>query len=149
MIMTALVHPSLLPSLEKDCNLEHKKELMWPLSDYVPKGPGCGVLVAKLDPDQVPCPLTVGIFETSSLYELVWNNSAIGSDLFACIGGNGIRLKQAIVIREVERFQKIYGFEYRIKAFADGSLQITMKGFKHGSRDYCEHQPKGRSDFGS
>jgi hypothetical protein len=143
MIMTALVHPSLLPSLEKDCNLEHKKEILWPLSDYVPKGPGHGVLAAKLDPGQVPCPLTVGIFETSSLYELTWNNSAIGSDLFACIGWNGIRLKQAIGIREVERFQKIYGFEYRVKAFADGSLRITMKGFKDGSRDYCEYQSKG------
>jgi hypothetical protein len=131
MIATASVHPDVIEDSARDCYLVYRSGCIWPISAYVPKGPGRGILEPTLEPGQAPSPLTVGVFERSDdVYELAWKNCK-GSDLESCIGKNGIRLVQAIAINEVERLRKIYGFKYEVKVTRAG-IQISIERESNG-----------------
>ena len=126
MISTANVHPEVIEGSARDCYLVYRNSCIWPISAYVPKGPGRGILESCLEPGQAPSPLTVGVFERrKDLYELAWKNSR-GSDLEACIGRNGIRLVQAIVLNEVSRLKKLHGFNYEVHVSKAG-ISITIE----------------------
>lgn len=83
-----------------------------------------------LDPLQVLVPLTVGVFEVSDRYELVWKETEHNDLLYACVGKQGKHLKMAIALREIERLSNIHKFDYRVVAKKDGSVQVTIGEMK-------------------
>lgn len=126
MLATANVHPDVIEDTARDCYLVYRSNCIWPLNGYVAKGPGRGTMVPAVEPGQVPSPLSVGVFERrKDLYELAWKNCR-GSDLEACIGKNGIRLIQAIVLNEVSRLKKLHGFKYAVHVTKAG-VSITIE----------------------
>ena len=127
MFRTAIVHKEVLEDAIRPCCLVYRPSMVWPLSEYVPKGPGRGILVIKSDIRQAPSPLTVGVFEVSNdCYELAWKELSDRSELSAVIGPGGLFLKQAIALAEIDRLQKIYNFDKKVYVFKDGSIKITI-----------------------
>ena len=128
MFKTAIVHKEVLQESIKHCRLVYRPNMVWPLSEYVPRGPGRGILVTKSDTYRAPSSLTIGVFEVSNdNYELVWKELTGNSELSSRIGVNGAYLKQSIALDEIDRLQKIYGFKMAVRLSKDGSVRITIQ----------------------
>ena len=126
MYLTAIVHKDCIEAVASDCNLAYSSNKVWPLTAFTPKGPSAGVMSPYKGPPQIFNVLTVGVFELTNGYELVWNSDS--KSIQACVGTNGSRIKTAIALNEIERLKRKLGFDYKVFVSKQGIKVTILKG---------------------
>lgn len=127
MFMTATAHREIIELAASDCYLVYRNNRVWPLNAFTPRGPGRGILAPQSGPLQAFGQSTVGVFELSNCYELIWKNTPSNTSLQVYIGNNGKRLKTAIALREIERLQVKLNFSYKVLVRKDQSIKVTIE----------------------